>query len=175
MAITNCSGYAAGYQSACGRSSSGVKKIHLAPYSASTFSTASVDANNVITQITSGHTHFTFDVPSETCAAEWSYKTDLKNNATWCEGKIELVIPDYNYTLRNQLYAMASIPSTAIVEREDGIIEFWGASTGINATEAKSGVAKEVNGFRGIAVTFEYKGALAPYTITGTTAYTVSY
>ena len=65
-------GFTTGYQvGQCPRKASGIRKVHLAPWSASTFSTATMDVNNVISLIQTSRVHYTFDLTPETCTAEW--------------------------------------------------------------------------------------------------------
>ena len=137
---TNCTGFQSGFQASCGdRLSSGVAVIHVQPYSASTLSTATINSANVITTITATHPFYTFDLNPETCSAEWSQKSDIKNSTSYAEGKCELVIPSYNYDIRNKMLAMASVPCNLIIERNDGVIEYWNK---VNAIESKAGTGK---------------------------------
>lgn len=145
-----------GYTLGCS-SIGGVEKLWLGTYSADSLYT--LDANDVITGVTSGATVFLFEQDMEYAGLNQEGQFARENGTVHFSSVVSAKFIELDYELRNTMLALSKAPLVAVVKTNSGQFFFLGLESAGRATSGvlSAGVAMgDLNGAT-LEVTFKSK------------------
>ena len=139
----------------CLNSTGGVKNVYIASFSDAT--TFTYDAEEIIDDVTSSETFYTFKFRPQTAEYGEELQKSLENGTTFYTQTLSMVFHKIDAAKRNSMLLLANSQMHVIVETQNGDYWLMGEANGADVVTNTSGVGKAFNDLNGYNVAIEGK------------------
>jgi hypothetical protein len=133
----------------------GVEKVWLGTYTAAALYT--LDANNVITGVTSGGTVYLFEQDIEFAGLEQTGQFSRENGTVFYESVLSTKFIELDAELRNTILALGRAPVFAVVKSNAGAYYLLGVESAGRATEGTASLGVAQGDMNGATLSFTWK------------------
>jgi hypothetical protein len=153
-----------GYALGCA-SVGGVEKVWLGTWADA--STYTMDADNIITAVTSASTVYLFEQDMEYAGLNQTGVFTRENGTVHYESVLSVKFTNLDADLRNTVLALGKAPVVAIVKSNAGLYYIAGVETAGRATEGTASLGVAMADLNGATLSFTFKSQNGVYLING--------
>jgi hypothetical protein len=153
-----------GYTLGCA-SIGGVEKLWIGTWSSD--ATYTMDADSVITGVTSGSTVYLLEQDMEFCGLNQNGVFTRENGSVHYESILSAKFTNLDADLRNTILALGKAPVVAVVKSNAGLHYIAGVETAGRATAGVSSLGVAMSDLNGATLEFTFKSANGIYLIDG--------
>jgi hypothetical protein len=144
----------------------GVEKVWIGTYTAD--ATYSLDANSVITGVTSGGTVYLFEQDIEFAGLTQTGQFSRENGTVFYESVLSTKFIELDADLRNTVLALGKAPVFAVVKSNAGAFYLLGVESAGRATEGTASLGVAQGDMNGATLSFTWKSQNGAYLMNST-------